>query len=481
MPVKNVRAYTLALILSDILAILSAFTIAYILRVQFDPRPLVHQISSRDFFMLFAVLTPLWVIVFSSIGLYSPKVYNKRLKEVGKLLLGSLLGILLIIGFAFAVDFPVFPARLVAVYAAVLTFLLLVLGRELLRSAKSIAFQFGRGIQRVMIVGDGDVAAHIAASLADSARSGFNIVAVCGNTVSTDGAKKFQSLEKALATLEKLDIDTIIHTRLFEDDLKNRKVYEAALTHHIGYSFVPSEVELYSGKNIVDVLSGYPIISVSQTPLIGWGEAYKRVFDIVGALAALLIAMPIMLILGIIIKLTDRGPLIYKHRRIGKQGKPFWTYKLRSMYLKYSSGKAGSGKTDVEIFKEMGREDLIEEFQRNQKVAKDPRIMPVGRFIRATSLDELPQLFNILKGDLSLVGPRPVVKDELKHYKEHGSIFLSIKPGLTGLWQVSGRSDLDYAERVNLDIYYVQNWSFWLDIKILFRTIGVVLRKTGAR
>jgi exopolysaccharide biosynthesis polyprenyl glycosylphosphotransferase len=480
-PVKSVRVYTLALILSDIFAILAAFTIAYILRVQVDPRPLVTSVSALDFFTTFSLLLPFWLLTLLSLELYSPQVYQKRMKEIGKLFIASFLGILLVIGFAFVVDFPVFPARLVAIYAAVLTFVLLVIGREILRKARSIAFRFNRGIQRVMIIGSGEIANNIAQNLHETSRSGFRIVAVCGSGIELKNVKRYQSLEKALGDLKQLDIDTIIHTELFEDDIKNRRVFEAASSHHIGYSFVPKEVEFYSGNNIVDILNGYPIIYVSQTPLAGWGEFAKRLFDIFGSLVGLIIASPIILVIGIVIKVTDKGPLIYKHQRVGFKGKTFWVYKLRSMYMKFSTGSAASGKSDEQIFKEMGREDLIEEFKRNQKVAKDPRIMPIGRFTRKTSLDELPQLWNVLKGDLSLVGPRPIVKDELRHYKEAGSTFLSVKPGVTGLWQVSGRSDLDYAERVNLDIFYVQNWSFLLDIKILFRTIGVVLKKRGAQ
>jgi undecaprenyl-phosphate galactose phosphotransferase len=332
-----------------------------------------------------------------------------------------------------------------------------------------------------MIIGSGEIATNVVKGLDQTARSGFNIVAVCGTGVMAKNTKRYQSLEKALSDVKTLDIDTIIHTEQFDDEAKNRLIYETAVANHIGYSFIPKEVEFYSGNNVVDVINGYPIISISQTPLAGWGEFAKRLFDIFGSLVGLIIASPIILIIGIIIKLTDKGPLIYKHQRVGLRGKKFWVYKLRSMYMKFSTGKAASGKSDEEIFREMGREDLIEEFKKNQKVAKDPRIMPIGHFTRKTSLDELPQLWNVLKGDLSLVGPRPIVTDELRHYKEAGATFLSVKPGVTGLWQVSGRSDLDYAERVNLDIFYVQNWSFWLDIKILFRTIGVVLKKRGAQ
>ncbi|MDX1766353.1 MAG: sugar transferase, partial [Candidatus Saccharimonadales bacterium] len=172
--------------------------------------------------------------------------------------------------------------------------------------------------------------------------------------------------------------------------------------------------------------------------------------------------------------------VFYKHKRLTRYGKTIYVYKLRSMYWKYSTGDKGQKKSDEQIFREMGREDLIAEFKKNQKVKDDPRIMKIGKFTRSTSLDELPQLINIFKGDLSLVGPRPIVKDELHHYDEFDSLFLAIRPGLTGLWQVSGRSDLSYEERVRLDIYYIQNWSLILDIKILLKTVAVVIRKVGS-
>lgn len=481
MPVKTVRAYSLALLLSDILAVLGAFTIAYIVRVQIDDRPLIVSISALDFVTVFLLLTPFWILVFASLGLYRPDVYQKRMREMRKLFTGSFIGILLVIGFAFVSDKPIFPARLIPIYAVITTFILLVLGREVLRKARTIAFRYGKGIQRVMVIGSGETASNIIGSLEDTKVSGCNVVAICGTAESATALKRFRSLESALGELDNLDIDTIVQTEIFENEQKNRFVFERALNSHVGYSFVPGEIEFYSGKNTVDVLDGYPIISVSQTPLSGWGEVVKRLFDIIGASIGLLISAPIFLVVGIIVKATDKGPIIYKHLRISRHGKTFWVYKLRSMYMRYSTGGAASGKSDEEIFKEMGREDLIEEFRATQKIKKDPRIMPIGRFTRTTSLDELPQLLNVLRGELSLVGPRPIVQDELRHYKKSGAVFLSVKPGLTGLWQVSGRSDLDYEDRVTLDIFYVQNWNFWLDIKILYKTIGVIIKKTGAK
>jgi exopolysaccharide biosynthesis polyprenyl glycosylphosphotransferase len=478
-PVKSVRVYTLALILSDIFAILAAFTIAYVLRVQVDPRPLVTNIGAKDFITTFFLLTPFWLLIFAALDLYTPRVYQKRMKEIGKLLVGSFSGILLIIGFAFIVDFAIFPARLVAVYALILTFALLVLGREILRRTRSIAFRFGKGLQRVMIIGSGEVANNVIADLGNTPRSGFNIVAVCGSNIALKNTKKIKSLEKALDSLKELDIDTIIQTEFFEDESKNLRVFEAALTNHIGYSFVPAEIEFYSGNNIVDLLNGYPIISVSQTPLTGWGEVVKRIFDATASSLLLLLLSPVFLIVILLQKILNPGKIFYSHERVTKQAKIFKVYKFRSMKrLKGFENKLAS-----EEFRAMGREDLALEYEKNFKVENDPRITPFGNFLRKSSLDELPQIWNVLKGDISLVGPRPMLATEIskKYSKQRGASLLSVRSGITGLWQVSGRSDITDEERIQLELYYVQNWSFWLDIKILLKTVVVVLKKTGAQ
>jgi lipopolysaccharide/colanic/teichoic acid biosynthesis glycosyltransferase len=144
------------------------------------------------------------------------------------------------------------------------------------------------------------------------------------------------------------------------------------------------------------------------------------------------------------------------------------------MAQKYSGEKA------EDIFAKMGREDLVNEYQQNRKVKDDPRITKFGNILRVTSIDELPQIFNVILGDMSLVGPRPIIKEEKGFYKDRAPLLFSVRPGVTGLWQVSGRSDLTFGERVELELYYAQNWSFWLDIKILFKTVGAVLFRKGA-
>lgn len=474
MPVKTIRFYTLALVVFDVLAILAAFVLAYVLRVQLDDRPLVNQIGALDFFLTFLQLTPFWIVTLWSLGLYSPSVYQKRLTEVGKLLMASFVGVLLIIGYDYVIAEPIFPARLVPFYAGVATFMFLVVGREILRLGRDVAYYFGRGVQRVMVIGKGEATKDIIENLSITRRSGYQVVATVGTRVKGDFAY-YQVLEDALENLDRLRVDTIIQTDLYAESERNQHIMGAAQERHIHYSFIPGEAEFYSGKNQIDVFLGYPIIAVHQTPLVGWGELVKRIFDVIATVTTLPIWGSLIVLIAILQKILNPGPVLYKSVRLTRYSKHFSLLKFRSMAPQY-------GKTDAaEEFRAMGRDDLAREYDKHRKVAHDPRITRFGRFIRATSLDELPQLINVLRGDLSLVGPRPILPQELHLYLGRGSLLHSVKSGLTGLWQVSGRSDLPFEKRVELELYYAQNWSFWLDIKILFKTIHVVFFRSGAK
>lgn len=476
MPVKTVRFYTLALIIIDILAILAAFTLAYVLRVQLDSRPLVNQISARDFLMTFVTLLPFFIITFWSLGLYSPNVYQKRLTEFGKLIIGSFISILLILGYSYVINEPIFPARLVPIYAGIGTLVLLLLGREILRLVRDLLYHAGVGIQRVMVIGSSAATIDIVENLNRSKTSGYKVVAVISNlSPESAGVKHFRSIAEGIKSLNELRVDTIIQTELYEDTSQNQKIMTATQERHIQYCFIPGESEFYSGKNQIDVFLGYPVIKVYQTPLVGWGEVVKRIFDLVVTIVFLPIWGTIFIIVCLFQAILNPGPLFYTSPRLTRFSKPFGLVKFRSMGRQYGSKDA------AEEFREMGREDLAHEYEFYRKVEKDPRITRFGRFIRATSLDELPQLLNVLKGDVSLVGPRPILPQELHLYKGRGALLHSVKSGLTGLWQVSGRSNLTFDKRVELELYYAQNWSFWLDIKILFKTIGVLFFRTGAK
>ena len=198
-------------------------------------------------------------------------------------------------------------------------------------------------------------------------------------------------------------------------------------------------------------------------------RGFKRIVDIVLGCIGLVVLSPIFLLLAICIKIDSKGPVIFAHKRIGKNGKEFKMYKFRSMYK--------NSEKMIENFSE----EQKREWQENFKLENDPRITKVGKFLRKTSLDELPQLLNIIQGDLALIGPRPVVKSELEKYGENAGKFLSVTPGLTGNWAASGRSNTTYEERMEMELWYVDNISFKTDLKIFFKTIIAVIKKEGAK
>ncbi len=196
---------------------------------------------------------------------------------------------------------------------------------------------------------------------------------------------------------------------------------------------------------------------------------FKRVMDFCLSFVALVILSPIFLIIGLLVKSTSKGSIIYKHKRVGKDGKDIYLYKFRTMV------------SDASNFEKYFTEEQMEEFQKNYKLDNDPRITKVGQVLRMLSLDELPQLFNILKGDMALIGPRPVIEKELEYFKNKKEIVLAVLPGLTGWWACNGRSCTTYAERVQLEAYYAENISFKLDVKCFFRTIKAVIERKGAK
>lgn len=493
---RNSKLYSFILILVDALVLVAAFVIAYIARVQYDPRPLLHNIYAYDYLFAFLLIVPFWIMIFGLIGLYQTKTYQRRLLEWGKIAVGSFLGLLLIIGWEYVSDKDLFPARLVAVYALVASFVLIVLEREVMRLIRSLSFRYGRNVKRVLLIGSSAVVPDIAKNLADTTRSGYVVTAVATpknifKNLETALAhnpesavfgqiQHFSTPEAALKNIEELKISAIIQTDLYENTARNQLILSTAQQNHIDYSFIPGETEFYSGKNTVDVFLGYPMITVYQTPLIGWGSIVKRIFDFAVSLVLVIILSPLFLIIAILQKILNPGTIFYKNERLSRFSKPVNLLKFRSMHhLPQFEGL--SRVDDAAEFRAMGREDLAKEYEKNQKVSNDPRVNSFGRLLRRTSIDELPGIINVLKGDLSLVGPRPILKSEMHLVRGKASILHSVKSGVTGLWQVSGRSDLSFDDRIELEVFYAQNWTFWLDIKILIKTAWVVVRGKGAK
>lgn len=294
---RNTKFYSLILIIIDTIVLLAAFTLAYILRVQYDPRPLLADIHAYDYLYTFLLIIPFWILVFAILGLYQPSTYNRRFVEWAKIAVGVFIGILLIIGWQYVSDKSVFPARLVAVYVLLGSFALIIIEREVLRYVRSLMFRFGKGVRRVLIIGASDSTIDIALALANTRSSGYEIVAIAGpkkNIPTHLHVHHYSLVETALRDIEINGITSIIQTDLYESAERNQRILSAAQTHHLEYSFIPGEAEFYSGKNSVDVFLGYPMITVYQTPLVGWGAILKRIFDQI--LSTLLIIILLSLI-----------------------------------------------------------------------------------------------------------------------------------------------------------------------------------------
>ena len=218
-------------------------------------------------------------------------------------------------------------------------------------------------------------------------------------------------------------------------------------------------------------LGGILGLEVQRNLLMSWPRFSKRFFDLVSCVLGLIAVIPLTIFFSALIKLSSAGPVFYSQERIGRNGKPFRAWKFRSMI------KDAEAALKVYLVE---HPELQEEWERDHKLRDDPRITFVGRILRKTSLDELPQIWNVIRGDMSLVGPRPIVHAEIVKYRDLFDLYAQVRPGISGLWQVSGRNDTTYDERVNLDAAYVRNWSIWLDAWILIRTVRVVILGKGA-
>lgn len=473
---NNSLIYRLILIFGDFATLLAAFSVAYILRVKVDERPLLEQIPAETYFYGILVVLPLWLIVNAAIGLYSRSVIDSRFAELGKLFLGSVIGILAIIGYDFVVQDELFPARLVVVYSFLLSLSFLVVFRTLARMIRTILFSYNIGITNLLVVGNNSSTKSVLDQFVNTARTGYRVVGIVGPAQAEyPKIPAFDSLEQAQKSLRTRPIQSIIQTRLYKDEERNSEVLSFAQKRHIEFRFIPANTELYSNIE-VELFREIPVITVHQTALIGWGWVVKRVFDLMFGLIFLVIVSPLLLLIAVLLKLTEpRSPILLRQKRLTQFDRVFTVYKFRSMKQKYN------GLTPEAAFKLMEKPELATEYRANGDfLENDPRISTFGRLLRRASLDELPQLFNVVKGDISLVGPRALVPEELAKYHQKHHI-LSVKSGMTGLAQVSGRLDISFEERRKLDIYYVQNWSFWLDIMILIRTLRTVISGKGAK
>lgn len=470
--------YNVFLVIGDFLALVIAFVVAYILRVSLSTAAIHNPVHAVTYLQIFVTLLPFWILIFALLGLYDVRIHEKRFSEFGRLLVGSFIGILFVISYGYMTNTAIFPAHLVTVYGFALAFFFVLLFRTVARGMRRTLFGYGIGLNNILLVGDTRVTRELIDSLSNARETGYRVLGVVGGVRNrlkeNSPCKQFADFDEAIKKLKNEQLHTIMQTELYAASDKNNQILTYAQENHVAYRFVPGNSELFVGNIDVDLFHSIPVIAVHQTALIGWGRVVKRVFDLIVGSITLIVASPFMLLIILAIKIIEpRSPVFFRQTRLTRFNQKFRVYKFRTMYQKYCV-------SPEEGFKRMGRPDLLKEYRSNgDYLPHDPRITPIGRFLRKASLDELPQLFNVLKGDLSLVGPRALVPNELELYAKRHTI-LAVKSGLTGLAQVSGRRNISFDERRQLDLFYVQNWSLWNDIVILARTFWIVLFHKGA-
>lgn len=462
------------LILGDAVALILSFAMAYFVRVHVDPRPYMFESQLLDFTITIVFLVPIMLVVLAALGLYKKSVFlgRSRLTEVGKLALAAVLAVASLIVYDFFKGENLFPVRVMAVTAVALSFVFLMVERFLVRLAMRTIFRKDYGTKRVVIIGNSKNTEYLADYIAATPESGYRLAGLVANRRFIPKDLKTHQYSSLKEALKKARVDVIFQT----DEKSTEYVYKQAINRHILYYFVPSETALSSHFGEMELIGNTPAVLVMTTPLTGGAAVIKRVFDILFSLAGILVAAIPMAIVWLVLKLSDvRHSPIYKDDRLTRYNRRFKCYKFRTMKAEYS------GMTPEQAFIKMGKPELIRKYRKGgDYLANDPRVTKVGRFLRRTSIDELPQLFNILKGDISLIGPRALLPGELRDYGDR-SLILTVKSGLTGFAQVSGRRDISFEERRALDIYYVRNWSLMLDLAIFFKTIAVVLKGEGAK
>ena len=428
-------------------------------------------------FINYSVYIPLILLFFACIGLY-PGIMNSPTDEVRKFFFSSFFSFISIIftivisdenelrlNDFFIKDSHKFPLAIAFIIAIPLSTIALPAFRE---AAKHY---FGRfnwwGVPAVLFT-SGDSGNFIIEKLQKNKYLGYHpSVIINSDSIHVDsynGIPVFSPDEEIIKTLRKLRIKQALICDYHGDMSNIMSSFRYTITVSKNQTFFTSTQQLKDIAGIIGFASIHNLTFKGNLIL-------KRFIDISAIVISLPVVLPIFIILSFLTKITSRGPVFYAHKRVGKNGKEIKCWKFRSMCI-----------NSQEILEKILATDPVrrEEWEKDRKFQDDPRVTRFGKFLRRTSFDELPQLFNILVGDMSLVGPRPVTEPELVKYGKYQDYVLSVVPGLTGMWQVSGRSDTGYEERISFDTYYIQNWSIWLDIWILIKTVWVVINGKGA-
>ncbi len=458
---KSELAFSAALVPFDYAALVVAGLTAYEIRFQAfsDFRPVVEVLSHQSYLNIILVVAAVWVGIFAMSGLYTIRGMRRVTDEIASIFLACSTGVLLVIVTIFF-QREFFASRFVVLAGWVLAFLFVVVERTIVRAVQHAVMSRGIGVHNLVIIGQNQTAADIMGYLNTHPSMGYRVIE---RSDAVDAAL----FDKLVGRMQTERIDEVILANPGSSKEDTLKVVDFCNEHHLIFKYTADLFETQASNIDIQTLAGVPIIEIKRTRLDGWGKILKRAVDIVGSTLLLIILSPFLIIVGLIIKLDSQGPVIKSLERVGENGVHFKLFKFRSMVRNAESLK----------------EQLMDKNERDGplfKMRNDPRITRVGKFLRRTSIDELPQLINVLRGEMSLVGPRPHEPAEVLRYEKHHRKLLSIKPGITGMAQTSGRSDLTFEDEVRLDTYYIENWSLRLDIQILSKTPWVVLTMRSA-
>ncbi len=449
-----------------VLAGVSAYHLRFSELIQ-GVRPVFYNLAPQTFLLFTMSIIPLWLLIFALAGLYSQRSTRRLFAELSRVFVACSLGILLLIViFFFQREF--FSSRFIVIALWFLAVSYTSVARGLVRSLQHALLRLGIGSLRTLVIGNDETTTTILATLRGAPRLGFNVLARLETLPEPEALIR----EQLTDLLRRHRLDAVIITDPRSNHDQQASVLTFCQEHHLNFRYAADVFNAQATNTDVLPIGGIPVIEIKPTPLDGWGRIAKRLFDIIGALVCLLIFSPVMVLTAVVIVLDSGWPIFWRlddnsaPRRIGTFGEPFRYFKFRSMYSgthnqRYRKLAKHNARTDGPLV----------------KIPRDPRITPVGRWIRAVSIDELPELFSVLVGDMSLVGPRPHLPEEVAKYPPQARKVLQIKPGMTGLAQISGRSDLAFAEEIRLDCYYIENWRLSLDILILLKTPLAILRR----
>jgi len=447
-----------------ILAGLSAFMVRDVPQI-IALQPKLYKFPLNNYLEILFMVTPIFILIYALEGLYDIRVTRKFWKEAIKVFTATSIGLVIII-VAIFLKREWFSSRFIILAAWMLAVFYVTLARYVLHLfQKWLLKNKGIGVHRVLLIGRNGKMDTMAKLIKQNKDLGYRIV----DQIDTAHLKVIKAVR------QERGIDEIILCEPSVTDDEQEKLIDYCALNNITYKYIPTTLQ--TSKYEVGVLNGEPLIEVKHTPLDGWGRIWKRVFDIAAASAGIVLTSPIMLVVALAIRLDSRGPLIYKNERVGNDGKKFFVYKFRYFKNEFCISRDNPNLNDALEYEKKLIETQSVRKGPLYKIKADPRKTRVGAFIEKYSIDELPQFFNVLFGSMSLVGPRPHQEREVEKYMDYHRRLLTIKPGVTGMAQVSGRSDLDFEHEYKLDLYYIENWSLWLDIQICIKTIGVLFRK----